>query len=89
MIKQPNFKLDTSKIPKIQVKSIHYQNFKAFENEFFDFTEAGGDSPIKKFSCFFGPNGTGKTTILDSLQTIFSCFDSYDKERLQALQVNQ
>jgi len=78
----PNFNMDKSEIPSVKVKSIHFQNFKAFENEYFDFTKNG---KAKNYICFFGPNGTGKSTVLETLQIIFSSFDSYDENRLQTL----
>jgi len=82
MIEHPDYKIDAIDMPRIAVKNIHLQNFKAFEDQYFDFMK---DGEIKEFSCFFGPNGTGKTTILDTMQIIFSRFDSYDKERLRVL----
>ena len=71
-----------SNMPSVAVKSIHFQNFKVFEDEFFDFTNNG---KVKKFCYLFGPNGTGKTTLLETLQIIFSRFDAYEKDRLKVL----
>lgn len=79
----PDFKLDNSKIPDVKIKSIRYQNFKAFENHTFDFTENGKP---KSFICFSGNNGSGKSTILDSIQLIFTRFDgrTSDKNDLES-----
>ena len=81
MIDLPDFQLDKSKVPNIRLKSIHFENFKAFDDTCFDFFDASG---IKPFACFFGPNGCGKTTILDSIQMIFSRFEGYELDRLKA-----
>jgi len=83
LIAIPDFKLDNSKIPDVKIKSIHYQNFKAFEDYTFDFTLDGKPKP---FICFSGPNGTGKSTILDSIQLIFTRFDgrTSDKNDLES-----
>ena len=44
-------------VPTVKIKSIRFQNFKAFEDNSFDFTQ---DLGCKKFVCFHGPNGCGK-----------------------------
>lgn len=62
----PNFQLD--KLPKIRIKSIRLENYKAFEAHTFDFTNNG---EIQDFICFIGPNGVGKSTILNALQLLF------------------
>lgn len=49
------------------LKSISVKNFKAFENVKFDFEN-------KKFVCFIGPNGTGKSTIIEIIQLLFANF---------------
>ena len=76
----PDFKIDKSDIPSIKLKDIHFQMFRVFEDEYFNFTE---DDMVKSFACFHGPNGCGKTTILDCIQLIFSRFDGYEKNRLK------
>jgi energy-coupling factor transporter ATP-binding protein EcfA2 len=78
----PDFKVEQDKIPEIRVKSIHFQNFKAFEDAKFDFTN---NDSCKKFICFFGNNGCGKSTILDTLQLIFSRFEGRTDEKTKAL----
>jgi ABC-type lipoprotein export system ATPase subunit len=79
----PNFKIDESKIPLVKIRSIRIQNLKGYKDYTFDFSI----DPLncKSFVCFHGPNGTGKTTILDVIQLIFSRFDNYEEDRLKAL----
>jgi len=78
----PNFKIDESKIPSVKIFSIRIENLKGYKDYTFDFSD-GLD--CKPFACFHGPNGTGKTTVLDVIQLIFSRFDSYEEDRLKAL----
>lgn len=51
----------------LKLNYIKVKNFKAFEDVKFDF----GD---KKFICFIGPNGTGKSTIIEIIQLLFANF---------------
>jgi energy-coupling factor transporter ATP-binding protein EcfA2 len=83
LINLPNFKLDKSKIPLIRIKKIRIQNLKGYKDYTFDFASSNGK--CKSFVCFHGPNGTGKTTVLDVIQLIFSRFDNYERDRLKAL----
>ena len=78
----PDFKLNAEEMPSVSVKNIHFQNFKAFEDEHFSFMSHG---KTKDFCCLFGPNGTGKTTLLETIQLIFSRFDAYEADRLEVL----
>lgn len=78
----PNFKLNEEEIPAVKVRSVRIQNLKGYKDYFFDFSD--GDLECKSFACFHGPNGTGKTTILDVIQLIFSNFDNYDDDRRRA-----
>lgn len=82
LLNLPDFQIDESQIPSVKIKSIRIQNLKGYKDHTFDFT-TGED--CKSFVCFHGPNGTGKTTVLDVIQLIFSRFDSYEEDRLQAL----
>lgn len=82
MIPLPDFKMDSSKVPVVKLKSIHLQNYKVFEDYLFDFSN-GND--CKKFACFIGPNGCGKTTLLEVIQLIFSRFEGYNEKRLKYL----
>jgi predicted ATP-dependent endonuclease of OLD family len=72
-ISLPDFKPE--QILNIRLKSIHYNHFMVFEDYSLDFNG-------NNFCCFIGLNGSGKTTILDSIQLIFSRFDGYKKDRL-------
>lgn len=78
----PNFKIDPSTIPSAKIKSIAFHKFKAFEDVFFDFMD--GDK-CKNFICFHGPNGSGKTTILDAITLIFSRLEGRELKHLKAL----
>jgi len=82
IINLPDFKIDKSKIPYVRLKSIRFQKFKAFEDHFIDFTN---NNTIKPFVCLIGPNGCGKSTILDSIQLIFSRFNNINPERLKVM----
>ena len=73
----PNFKEDN--IPSIKVKSIYIRDYKIFHDFGIDFTH---DEEISNFACFIGPNGCGKSTTLEIIQSIFSNYDKYDKVRL-------
>jgi len=77
----PDFQLDESQIPDLRVKSIRFQNYKVFEDFTLDLTSEDG---CKKFACFFGPNGCGKTTILEGIQLIFSRFEGRTPENIRA-----
>jgi len=79
----PNFRMDETSIPSVNIKSIRIQNLKGYKDYTFDFSNEG--ETCKSFVCFHGPNGTGKTTVLDVVQLIFSRFDNYEKDRLRAL----
>ncbi|MFA5312324.1 MAG: AAA family ATPase, partial [Methanomassiliicoccales archaeon] len=83
IIDLPEFKVDPSLLPDVQIQSLRFQNFKAFEDTTFNFVESNG--ACKKFVCFHGPNGWGKTTILDVIQMMFARFEGYDLKRLQLL----
>lgn len=76
----PNFNINSSEIPILRLKSIKFENVKAFDCESFDFLENG---QLAKFKCFHGPNGCGKTTVLDGIQLLFANFTGTDQGRLQ------
>jgi predicted ATP-binding protein involved in virulence len=75
----PNFQID--KIPNVKVKSIRFQNYKAFDNTTFDFVDKEGK--IKDFVCFIGPMGSGKSTLLYTVQLLFSNFEGYESSRIE------
>ena len=68
-------------LPKIRLESISIDNFKIFDGVRFNFTD-------KTFSCLIGPNGTGKSTLLEIIQMLFFKFDAYTPERRQILLSN-
>ena len=82
LLNLPDFRLDQSEVPDVKVKSIRFQDIKAFKDVTFDFTD---DKDIKLFACFFGPNGCGKSTILEVIQLLFSRFEGREKEELKVL----
>lgn len=84
MINLPDFLIEKSEIPKVRIKSIHFNKFKAFENHLFDFVSSK-DNLAKPFICLIGPNGCGKTTVLDCIQMIFSRFEGVEFDRLKTL----
>lgn len=75
----PDFKVD--RLPKVMVKSIHFQNYLAFDNYKFDFVNKNND--IMDFICFIGPMGSGKSTALYTIQLLFSHFNGYEKDRIE------
>ena len=79
-IKKPNFKL--KKVPNIEIRSLHIKNFKAYDDYHFDFTDG---KSIKSFICFIGENGTGKSTILEALQLVFSRLDGREADRIREM----
>lgn len=78
LVDSPNFKVD--RLPSVKVKSIYFKNFKAFDDFKLDFTDK--DNNIRDFLCFIGPMGTGKSTVLYTIQMLFSNFEGYDKDRI-------
>jgi len=81
LIELPDFNLAGAEIPRLQIKSMRFENYKVFDDYYLDFSDGG---TCNSFSCFFGPNGCGKTTILDCIQMIFSRYEGYEVERLKA-----
>lgn len=65
----------------VRIKSLAFQNFKVFSDYTFNFI----DNDYRNFSCFYGPNGCGKSTVLNAIQMIFSKFDGYDATRIRTL----
>lgn len=81
LITPPNFQID--RLPVVRVKSIAFQNYKAFDKNTFDFVDQNGK--IREFSCFIGPMGTGKSTLLYTIQLLFSQFEGYEASRIENL----
>lgn len=78
----PDYKVDSSEIPLIRIKSIRFQNYKAFNDVFFDFIN---NDKCQPFICFHGPNGCGKTTILEAITLIFSRLEGREADKIKAL----
>lgn len=79
LITPPNFQID--RLPTVRVESIRFQNYKAFENSFFNFLDK--DNKPREFSCFIGPMGSGKSTLLYAIQLLFSNFEGYEASRIE------
>jgi predicted ATP-binding protein involved in virulence len=77
----PDFEMNED-VGLIQLKRIRLENFRAYEDFELDFAK---EDEIEKFACYIGPNGCGKTTILEAIQMAFSSYDGYDLRRLVAL----
>lgn len=75
----PSFKLE-GKMPHVRLRSIRFVNFKVFEDYLFDFSSEDG---IKDFICFIGPNGEGKSTMLNAIQLVFSRIEGRDLARVK------
>ena len=76
----PNFK--EVEMPYVKIKSIYIKNYKIFHDFFIDFVH---EDKISNFACFIGPNGCGKSTTLEVIQSIFSNYDQYDQTRLKSM----
>jgi len=66
--------------PRIRLKSLRMTNFLKHKDVKIDFFP---DDFL--MNCLVGKNGTGKTTILNAVQLLFSNFSGYEPERLRAL----
>ena len=71
------FDIDTSKWPKVRVKTLRMINFGPHDDVEINF----GDYPLH---CLVGPNGIGKTTSLAAIQSLFGNFAGYNQERFMA-----
>lgn len=69
---------DPKKWPMIRLKKLELVNFGKYEDVVIDFCHDGKPMPM---ACLVGPNGTGKTTILDAVTMLCSNFADYDKQR--------
>jgi predicted ATP-binding protein involved in virulence len=50
------------------LKKLHLENFCNYDHHTFDFTQSNGDP--YQYVCFFGPNGIGKTTLLEAISLL-------------------
>ena len=80
MFEMPNFK--ESNMPFVRLKEIDITNYKIFDKYNMNFVNEGQTS---RFACFIGPNGCGKSTTLEIIQTLFANYDAYDALRLRNL----
>jgi predicted ATP-binding protein involved in virulence len=76
----PNFK--ENDVPSVKLKRVYINNYKIFHDYSIDFCDDEGK--VSNFACFIGPNGCGKSTTLEIVQTIFTNYDQYDITRLKA-----
>lgn len=67
---------------RLAVKSIRIKNFKCYEDHTINLFPESGDGVFLLFGSF-GPNGSGKTTVLDAVTLAFSSFASYTEDRLE------
>jgi len=68
-------------IPRVYISKIRLKNFKRYQEHEISFQDLSGR--IFPLFGFFGPNGCGKTTVLDAITLTFCSFSSYDPERLR------
>jgi len=66
------------KWPRIRLKKLEIVNFGKHKNIAVDFTHAG---KVMGLACLVGPNGTGKSTILNAVQNLCSNFSGCDDQR--------
>jgi len=66
---------------RLAVKSIRAKNFKCYNDFAINFFPENGDEVFLLYGAF-GPNGSGKTTVLDAISLAFSSFASYTEARL-------
>lgn len=67
---------------RLAVKSIRIRNFKCYEDYSINMSSDSGDGVFLVYG-LFGPNGSGKTTVLDALSLVFSSFSSYTEQRIE------
>lgn len=53
----------------MKICSIHIKGFQQFQDTFLDFTDPETGEPAEKI-CFIGPNGTGKSTLLELINSL-------------------
>jgi predicted ATPase len=65
----------------MKIHSLKIQNFRAIENSAFDFTDSL--SKPKKINLIVGPNGCGKTSILDAILMVVRLLENPSQPRLR------
>jgi len=73
---------DFANWPRIRLKRMELVNFCKYEDVVVDFMHEG--KPLK-MACLVGPNGSGKTTILDALTMLCSNYSGYDAKRFSSM----
>ncbi len=72
--------IDDSQWPKIRLEKLRMVNFGKHKDVSIDFI------PEEiSMNCLIGPNGIGKTTVLNGIQLLFANFNGYEKQRLKAM----
>lgn len=66
---------------RVALTKLRMKNFKCYEDYEIQFHPSNDDGAYLLYG-LFGPNGSGKTTILDAISLSFASFDSYDQERI-------
>lgn len=61
------------------LKQIHLKNYCNYSDNVFSFMKNKKDP--YRFICFFGPNGYGKSSFLEAIYLLFSCFDDRSQDR--------
>lgn len=62
----------------VKLKSLHLENYCGFRDTFFNFADEAGNP--KSLVCFFGPNGCGKSSLLEAISLVSSAYRFYKKE---------
>ncbi|MEN8214893.1 MAG: AAA family ATPase [Pseudomonadota bacterium] len=65
----------------MKIHSLKVQHFRAIENSTFDFTD--NISKPKQMNLIVGPNGSGKTSILDAIHIVVRTLENPLKPRLR------
>ena len=66
----------------LTLRGLRIENFMAHDHIEIDFSSRGKSSHM---SCFIGPNGSGKTTVLSAIQLLFMTYGEYGEERYQSM----
>ena len=72
-----------TKLPTVRIESINLKNLKAFEDYTMDFSSRDAKHGVKEFVCLIGPNGCGKSTVLQSIQMLFGNYEGVQLDRLR------